>query len=66
MSLTENEKRATSNEALSEGSSHEGSNEHFMAVNEKRLVLKMDLRILPILCIVYLMAFIDRYAFAMV
>ncbi|KAF2203994.1 MFS transporter [Delitschia confertaspora ATCC 74209] len=31
-----------------------------LSVDEKKLLLKMDLRILPTLCIVYLMAFIDR------
>ena len=31
-----------------------------LGVNEKKLVLKMDLRILPVLVVVYIMAFIDR------
>jgi hypothetical protein len=30
------------------------------AVNERALILKIDIRILPILVIVYIMAFIDR------
>jgi hypothetical protein len=46
----------------SEGSSHELSADQ-LAINETRLVLKIDLKILPILCLVYLMAFIDRYAY---
>ena len=45
---------------VSEGSSEEVPAEQ-SAINERRLVLKVDLRILPILCVVYLMAFIDRY-----
>ena len=32
-----------------------------LAVNERALVLKMDLRILPALVVVYIMAFIDRF-----
>lgn len=32
-----------------------------LAVNERALILKMDLRILPALVVVYIMAFIDRF-----
>ncbi|KAF2831055.1 MFS general substrate transporter [Ophiobolus disseminans] len=53
------EKEGLGDHHVSEGSSHELSAEH-LAINERKLVLKIDLRILPILCIVYLMAFIDR------
>lgn len=31
------------------------------AIREKTLVLKIDLHILPVLVLVYIMAFIDRY-----
>jgi len=44
---------------VSEEGSHDLSVEH-PTINERKLVLEIDLRILPILCIVYLMAFIDR------
>jgi len=45
---------------VSEEGSHDLSVQH-PTINKRKLVLKIDLRILPILCVVYLMAFIDRY-----
>jgi hypothetical protein len=41
------------------GSSHTQLSDD-IAVNERALMLKVDLRILPILVVVYIMAFIDR------
>jgi hypothetical protein len=55
-----NEKGDQADHHVSEGSSHDLSAEH-PTIKERKLVLKIDLRILPILCVVYLMAFIDRY-----
>lgn len=46
--------------SATEGGSYGPSVEQ-LTIDEKRLLLKIDLRILPILCVVYLMAFIDRY-----
>jgi hypothetical protein len=55
------EKQGQANHQSRDGSSsHELSNEQ-PAIDESKLVMKIDLRILPILCLVYLMAFIDRY-----
>jgi hypothetical protein len=55
----EDEKQGQANHQIRDGSSsHELSTEP--AINERKLVLKIDMRILPILCLVYLMAFIDR------
>lgn len=49
-------------ECMSEPSSHgHSSPQPLSPINEKKLVLKVDLKILPILSIVYLVAFIDRY-----
>ena len=56
----ENEKGDHADHHVSEESSHDLSVEH-PTITERKLVLKIDLRILPILCVVYLMAFIDRY-----
>lgn len=55
------EKSIKNDHQVSEESSHELRVKH-PTINERRLVTKIDLKILPILCIVYLMAFIDRYA----
>jgi hypothetical protein len=55
-----NEERKQADGYASKGSSHELSVEQ-PAINERKLLLKIDLRVLPILCVVYLMAFIERY-----
>jgi sugar phosphate permease len=59
MDRLSNEKGNLADDQINEGSSHDLSAEQ-PAIDERKLVLKIDLRILPILCIVYLMAFIDR------
>jgi hypothetical protein len=53
-------KEPRDNEYVSEQSSHDEARDQ-MSINEKTLLWKIDLRILPIICVVYLMAFIDRY-----
>jgi hypothetical protein len=46
---------------MSEPSSHGHSPQPLSPINGKKLVLKEDLKILPVPCIVYLVAFIDWY-----
>lgn len=60
MSDIAREKEDFADARVSDRSSNELSADQ-LAVNERKLVMKMDLRILPVLCVVYLMAFIDRY-----
>ncbi len=60
MSDIAREKEDFADGRVSDRSSNELSADQ-LAVNERKLVMKMDLRILPVLCVVYLMAFIDRY-----
>ena len=31
------------------------------SINESRILRKIDLRVVPVLCILYLLAFLDRY-----
>ena len=55
------EKQGQANHQVRDGSSSHDLSTEQLAINEKNLVMKIDMRILPILCLVYLMAFIDRY-----
>lgn len=48
-------------ECMSEPSSPGISPQTLSPIDEGKLVLRVDLKVLPILCIVYLVAFIDRY-----
>ena len=33
-------------------------------VSERQLLRKIDLRIIPVLCVLYVLSFLDRYAFS--
>ena len=33
----------------------------FPDVNERKIMMKIDLRVIPVLCVLYLLAFLDRY-----
>lgn len=33
----------------------------FPDINERKVVTKIDIRVVPVLCILYLLAFLDRY-----
>jgi hypothetical protein len=54
------EKEDRNDNHVSEQSSRNEEAEQ-LSISENTLLWKIDLRILPILCVVYLMAFIDRY-----
>lgn len=55
----------------SDGTSHKGSAEvsleekalssRFSHINERKLMMKIDMRVIPVLALVYFTAFLDRY-----
>jgi hypothetical protein len=36
------------------------------SINERRLMMKIDLRLLPMLCVMYMITFLDRWALRLV
>ena len=49
-----------SSESIGHGRDH-GFDLQKIQVNERRVLTKIDLRVVPVLCVLYLLAFLDRY-----